>query len=380
MERQMHVVIEENGRDGFEFYRVPGIVTAEEGTLLLTYEGREENGNRRTLFLRRLSKDLLLKERIVMVQPSGEELLHNPLLIAGTGDRIYFFWCQDYGRLFLRESQDGGRTFGNVRELTDVVEGFRAYWPVTLWSIAPGHGICKKDGTLVLPLWLSRGENAHLPACFACIYSEDGGETWNCSNVVPAGYGIGDPTETSVAECSDGMLLATMRHEIPGVRCRAFCKSVDSREWEHAFEPQETGSSRIVWGTPWLNQELPDPVCFGALYSRGDGRMAFVNCAYGDEPVLKRQRQGENIRWSLDARQQLTVRSSQDDGNTWNQGCLLAQEGGASDLAGAGEDLYCFYEEGWANGNCIFNRRLSLAVLPAFFKAGGRKVYDSRQK
>lgn len=30
-------------------------------------------------------------------------------------------------------------------------------WPVTLWAISPGHGLYMKDGTLVLPLWLSRG-------------------------------------------------------------------------------------------------------------------------------------------------------------------------------------------------------------------------------
>ena len=41
----------------------------------------------------------------------------------------------------------------------------------------------------------------------------------------PGAGGYGDPTESSVAERSDGTLLATMRHEIPGVRRRAFCES-----------------------------------------------------------------------------------------------------------------------------------------------------------
>ena len=95
------------------------------------------------------------------------------------------------------------------RELTSLIDGFRKEWPVTLWAIAPGHGISKKDGTLILPLWLSRGENAHLPACFACLSSQDQGKTWRCSSVVPAGNGVGDPTESSVAERSDGTLLAT---------------------------------------------------------------------------------------------------------------------------------------------------------------------------
>ena len=354
----IRTVVEENGERGFASYRVPGIVTASNGDLLLTYEGREDEGNRRTLFLRRYQKKegqlQPVGERISMADPKGGELLHNPLLIAAPEGRVYFFWCQDYGKLFLRESQDNGVSFGAVRELTALLEGFRKEWPVTLWAIAPGHGICKKDGTLVLPLWLSRGDNAHLPACFACLFSRDQGKTWLCSNVVPAGNGVGDPTESSVAERADGTLLATMRHEIPGVRRRAFCESSKTADNENA----------LCWGEPWLNQELPDPICGGALLSLSERKIAFVNCAYGDEPALERQRRGESVRWSLDARQKLTVRLSRDDGKTWSEGFLLAEEGGASDLAGT-EPLYCFYEEGWQDGNCIFNRRLMLAEIPS---------------
>ena len=198
------VLVEENGEHGFDSYRVPGIVTASNGDLLLAYEGREAGGNRRTLFFRRYQiKDGQPQpagERITMVSPKGEELLHNPLLIAAPEGRVYFFWCQDYQRLFLRESRDNGETFGEERELTSLIDGFRKEWPVTLWAIAPGHGICKKDGTLILPLWLSRGENAHLPACFACLSSDDWGGTWHCSNTVPAENGIGDPWRSGATE------------------------------------------------------------------------------------------------------------------------------------------------------------------------------------
>ena len=64
------------------------------------------------------------------------------------------------------------------------------------------------------------------------------------------------------------------------------------------------------------------------VYKRqlSDGKMAFVNCAYGDEPALERQKQGESVRWSLDARQKLTIRLSKDDGVTWNDGLMIAEE------------------------------------------------------
>ena len=52
-------------------------------------------------------------ERVTMVSPKDDELIHNPLLIAAAEGKLYFFWCQDYKRLFLKESDDNGVSFGN---------------------------------------------------------------------------------------------------------------------------------------------------------------------------------------------------------------------------------------------------------------------------
>jgi len=344
------ILVEENGKKGFDSYRVPGSAVTTSGKLLVSYEGRQKAGDRRVLFMRSSTNGgRTFGERKILAQPEGTELLHNPMLLAGEQGRVWLFWCQDYGRLFVRESMDEGETFGPTRELTRVIDGFRKAWPVTLWAISPGHGIAMRDGTLVVPLWLSRGENAHLPACFGCIYSRDLGKTWQCSNTVAAGNGVGDPTEASVAERGDGTLLATMRHEIPGVRRRAFCAGGPAH-----------------WGEAYLDENLPDPVCSGALLRLPDNCLAFVNCANGDESALERQRRGEAVRWSMDARKDLTLRLSKDDGVSWSNGLLLERESGASDLGCTpdGTALYCFYEQGWEDGNCIFNRTLLFARIP----------------
>lgn len=123
----------------------------------------------------------------------------------------------------------------------------------------------QKDGTLILPLWLSRGENAHLPACFACLSSQDQGKTWRCSSVVPAGNGVGDPTESSVAERSDGTLLATMRHEIPGVRRRAFVKAKRDR-WGRYYTLGRTlvksrTSGSNLWRRSFVTVRWEDGFC-----------------------------------------------------------------------------------------------------------------------
>ena len=60
------IVVEENNEHGFDSYRVPGIVTASNGDLLLTYEGRKDGGNSRTLFLRRcLPLEDFLSARVI---------------------------------------------------------------------------------------------------------------------------------------------------------------------------------------------------------------------------------------------------------------------------------------------------------------------------
>lgn len=71
-----------------------------------------------------------------------ETFLHNPLMIAGPDDSVWFFWCENYRKLFVCKSSDGGQTFAEPRELTTFVEQFRNKWPMTLWAISPGHGIC----------------------------------------------------------------------------------------------------------------------------------------------------------------------------------------------------------------------------------------------
>lgn len=339
------------GAYGFSSHRVPGIVTTTSGKVLLYWEGRKNSTNERAVLL---STSCDGGKHFSPVQTlicgTEETFLHNPLMIAGPDDSVWSFWCENYRKLFVCKSSDGGQTFAEPRELTTFVEQFRNKWPMTLWAISPGHGIClRKNSTLVLPLWLSCGENAHLPACFACIYSDDFGETWKTTSIVRATDQIGDPTEAAIAECSDGTLLATLRHEKIGIRRRAFCRGTLGH-----------------WGEPYLDDNLPDPICGGSLLSLLNGKMVFANCAYGDEAVLRLQKQGKKLRWSNDARQQLTVRASYDDGRNWSHGIVLAQEGGASDLALSedGEYVYCFFEREWVGGNCIFTNRLSFVALP----------------
>jgi sialidase-1 len=109
-----------------------------------------------------------------------------------------------------------------------------------------------------------------------------------------------------------------------------------------------------------------DPICAGSVISSAAGDLIFSNCNYGDEEALKRIRAGENIKWSQNARQNLTIRISEDDGANWSKGIAVEEEAGYSDLAFSldGKEIYCFYERGWIDGNCIYNEHLAFARVP----------------
>ena len=74
------------------------------------------------------------------------------MLLACRDGWVLLFWCSDYGHLYLRVSRDDGCTFGEARNLTGAIDGFRKEWPVTLWAIAPGHGVEMKTALWWCPV------------------------------------------------------------------------------------------------------------------------------------------------------------------------------------------------------------------------------------
>ena len=300
----------QHGEGGYAMYRVPGLIVTKRGTLLVYYEGRQEDLQRRTLLCRR-SEDggKTFASQQILKDSENSRMVHNPLMLTAPDGRILFFWMEDYKRLFVQESFDDGKSFGSCRELTCLVEQWKPEYPWNVFAVAPGHAICTQNGQLVVPLWMSRGVNAHRPACFACLYSDNNGLIWQRGDIVDG-----------TADC---------------------------------------------WQKAQLNPGLPDPVCAGALARLEDGRLLFSNCAYGDAPAVELEKSGDTIQWSRDARQNLTLRFSADDGATWSGGVLIEQQAGYSDLAVSVDQqmIFCFFESGWIDGDCIYNESLALARI-----------------
>jgi sialidase-1 len=339
-------VLEKNGSGGWSCYRIPGLVVTPSDTLIAYYETRLDanDWNAKNIGIKR-SQDggQNWSERYELVSKAEHQTINNPVMIAQHSGRVHVLWEADYHRLFHQYSDDEGETWTDPVEHTDTVAGFRSIYAWTSFGIGPGHGIETDNGYLLLPVWLSNGGGrAHRPSVVATLLSKDDGQTWLRGDVIPTRLSSGErlvnPNESTVIQRVDGRILINMRHETAYHR-RAYSLSNDG----------QTG-----WTPPCLHEDLPDPVCFASLVRLPRSAvsdpdcMAFSHCATeGPE------------------RENLAIRISTDEGDTWHLPQIIEHWAGYSDLAASpgGETLYCFYEQGRAHAESQVPRQLVLATI-----------------
>lgn len=303
-----------SGTDHYHMYRIPGILPVE-GGLLIALEARAENkGDWGNIDI---SVYLISGESMTEVVKIGNahalevdrmETYNNPTLIPD-GDRVHLLYHLNYERAFQMTSPDGGKTWGEAREITQFYKESEYRWNVC--ATGPGHGIKTRSGRLIAPVWLAMGEEfgairVHRPSVCAMLYSDDGGEIWHMGKPCE---GLVNASETGVCERTDGTLFINIRNESEGHR-RASAYSDDGGQ-----------TIRDVFFHP----DLPDPVCFGSIAEK-DGVIWFVNCE------------------SEKARENLTVKRSTDGGKTFKSVWHADACGGYADLAVTENSIYLFYE------------------------------------
>jgi sialidase-1 len=192
-------------------------------------------------------------------------------------------------RCFYQRSDDDGITWSKPFEITDVFEAFRKDYGWKVLATGPNHGIQLKNGRLLVPVWLSTGTggNAHRPSVTATIYSDDGGKTWQASEIaVPCTDQFVNPNETVAIELSNGRVLLNVRNE--------------SKARRRIIVTSPNGSSD--WSEPKFNQDLIEPICMGGMarYNLGGKNLLLFS-----NPNSLRQRRD------------VGVRVSADEGETW---------------------------------------------------------------
>ncbi|RIK87433.1 MAG: sialidase [Planctomycetota bacterium] len=320
-------VLRRPGDDGSKAYRIPGLATTLQGTLLAVFDIRYDGPG-----------DLPADIDVGVMRSTDAGESWGPMQRAlnfdkrapnacgnGVGDPAIFvdretgaafiaaLWShgdrgwhgsgpgmkpEETGQLVLTRSTDDGNTWSPPINITAQVKD--PAWRLCFQG--PGAGIQTKDGTLVFAAQFRDAAGAP-HSCF--IYSRDHGDTWSISP--PAIPGEPPTSEAQLAELADGSLLMTMRNESrAGVRAWARWEwSQPSGDATADDGSRETSAGR--WSAPWFI--VPDPTCMASLVRHPAGRLLFSNPNSPNKRIA------------------LTIRTSVDDGRTWSAGRLLDPRG-----------------------------------------------------
>jgi sialidase-1 len=295
---------------------------------------------------------------------------NNPVAIADRGGAVHFLYCVDYYRCFYLRSDDDGATFSKPVEITPTFAQFHKDYDCKVIATGPGHGIQLKSGRLLVPVWLStaKGGNAHKPSVVATIYSDDRGKTWRRGDIVANETDpLSNPSETIVAELTDGRVMLNIRNQSKANR-RAV-----------AFSP----NGATHWTRPVFDKQLKEPICMASLCrlsikGKGDpDRLLFAN----PDNLLRGGREGAP--GTMRDRKNLTVKLSYDEGKTWPVARVLEPgTSGYSDLAvGSNGTIYCLYERGSTAGKDHFaTRTLTLARFDLEWLTRGKDSLGGRRR
>ncbi|MFD3665015.1 exo-alpha-sialidase [Streptomyces sp. NPDC058659] len=326
-------------RENYFCTRIPALVTSRTGVLLAFAEGRTRltttgchDVGDNDLVLKRSLDGGATWEALQVVVGAGDALAHGnpaPVVDAVTGRITLLFSSSDWNRDAAKPKRDGfPRTVHAVHSTDDGVTWSPSVelpqLKATGWSwvsTGPGHGIQldrgPHHGRLIVPGDHTAGGNTTAGAHLS--YSDDGGLTWQLgATTTPVSKSGSYPAELTVAQTVDGGVYVNARNSEP-TRCTTN---------EHRLETTSAdgGATFAAPFTPVAH--LDTSPTFGSLLrlhardrdGKPDRLLYSGPSRLGPSP--------------LEDRRELAVRSSYDEGKTWQTvGTLVsAARTGYSDL------------------------------------------------
>ncbi|MFQ5808748.1 MAG: exo-alpha-sialidase [Armatimonadota bacterium] len=327
-----HVLLFDSGTGGYPRYRIPSLIVSPRGTVLAFCEGRKDGGGftgNIDLVLRRSFDDGRTWGPLQVVAEDGANTVGYPSAVVDrvtgviwvaftrslgedTEQEIVEGTSRETTRVLVTASRDDGVTWAEPVDVTDTTK--RPEW--TWYGTGGGIGIQLASGRLVIPAYHAEAKTmirrSHV------IYSDDHGATWKLGG--SAGDGNG---ECQVAERRDGTVYLNARSR-RGAELRTIATSSDGGE---------------SWSEAALDEQLYDPPCQASVLSLGgaeaEARPRWLFC----HPAGP-------------GRQDLTVRLSHDEGETWPVAKVLRTgDSQYSSLAVLADgSIGCLYDC-WRDGN-----------------------------
>lgn len=326
----------EQGENGYACFRIPALVTTNEGTVLAFCEARK-NGCSDTgdidLVMKKSTDNGKTWSGLQVIWDDEANVCGNPSPVVDeeTGavhllstwnngkdheSRIINGTSIEGREIYHLVSNDAGNSWSTPKNISSTVKLPNWTW----YATGPVHGIQLKNksysGRLMIPC--DHIEKDTKKYYSHVIYSDDHGQSWQLGGTTPADQ----VNECTVAELDNGDLVLNMRnYERKESQVRQVALSKDGG---------------ATWIDQRFDQQLPEPRCQGALLKVGKKnkeQLLFTNPA---DPK---------------SRVNMTLSISNDGGSTWTKKIPIYNSHSAySDLTELGNgDVLVLYEAGYKN-------------------------------
>ena len=306
-------VVFQSGDDGYHTYRIPAIVKAANGDLLAFAEGRKHGGGDHgdiDLVLKRSADDGATWSDMQIVQdewddPAAKITLGNPAPVVDKTDpahpgRVWLPFTRDNKAVFVTFSDDHGATWSPRRDVSST--GMHPDWG--WYATGPGHALQLTRGPYAGRLIVASDHSLRGKKSWGAhvLLSDDHGATWRvgATDTRAADAAI-HPNENMAEELVDGRIYFHARDQHgsdPATRAVA-----------HSSDGGETYDTPFAPAPEFVTPVVQNSILRIAAVDRDDDENLLAWCGPGQ----------------ADARADLTVRFSRDEGATWSEPVLIAK-------------------------------------------------------
>ena len=302
-----------SGEAGYPHFRIPGIVTTNEGTLLAFAEGRfrQHDHAQNDMVLKRSTDNGLTWGDLIRVHSDSNLVMVNPSpLVLKTGRVLIFYETFPKGyharegedfeylddgyegnvqQFLMKYSDNDGLTWSRPRDLTMFSRPAQYY--ITSGSPASSIQLAREPfrDRIIVPLVSAKKlDDGNRTWQNSVLLSDDGGETWTRGDYVPNGE-CKSSNEFNVAELDNGDVMINARPQI---------------RYRRTVSVSQNGG--LSW-TPFVFDEaLVGRPCHSGLfrYSYSDESKSRLIFTHNFDTVGVGRRNG-------------TIRISYDEGKTW---------------------------------------------------------------